>query len=251
MQTYIKFCRTIKPRFTQESAHMLKEEFKRMRQNEKNGQRGSAYKITVRQLESLIRLSEGMARAHCDHEIKPIYVREVCRLMRNSNINIVKGDIEFADIQEEINREREEQKQLRGGDQMDLDMQNAEHQQQINQGNEGAKKVKISFDEFRKLSLMIISIMKDFERKGEDNVRQGDIVDLMIQKIELESNERQTSMDQVQETTKIVSNVISHLINNENILMITQEGKNKVDRYLTLNDLDMDQIAMTLQGGNN
>ena len=37
MQTYIKFARTIKPRFTQESAYMLKEEFKRMRQNEKNG----------------------------------------------------------------------------------------------------------------------------------------------------------------------------------------------------------------------
>ena len=31
MQIYIKFARTIKPRFTQESAHMLKEEFKRMR----------------------------------------------------------------------------------------------------------------------------------------------------------------------------------------------------------------------------
>lgn len=39
-----------------------------------------------------------MARAHLDFEIKPNYVREVCRLMRNSNINIVKGDIEFADI---------------------------------------------------------------------------------------------------------------------------------------------------------
>jgi len=37
MQTYIKFGRSIKPQFTQESAHMLKEEFKRMRQNEKNG----------------------------------------------------------------------------------------------------------------------------------------------------------------------------------------------------------------------
>jgi hypothetical protein len=98
---------------------------------------------------------------------------------------------------------------------------------------------------------MIISIMKDYERQGEDNVRQGDIVDRMIQKIELESNERQTSIEQAQETTKMVSNVISHLINNENILMITQEGKSKADRFLTLNDLDMDQIAMTLQGGNN
>jgi hypothetical protein len=42
---------------------------------------------------------------------------------------------------------------------------------------------------------MIISIMKDFERQGEDNVRQGDIVERMVQKIELESNERQTSIE--------------------------------------------------------
>jgi hypothetical protein len=134
---------------------------------------------------------------------------------------------------------------------MDLDMQNAEQQQQNNQGGTegGAKKVKISFDEFRKLSLMIISIMKDFERQGEDNVRQGDIVDRMVQKIELESNERQTSIEHAQETTKMVSNVITHLINNENILMITQDARVKADRYLTLNELDMDQIAMTLQGG--
>lgn len=113
LQTYIKFCRTIKPKFNRESANMLKEEYKRLRQNEKNTQR-SAYKITVRQLESLIRLSEAMARAHCDYEIKPMYVREVCRLMRNSNINIVKGDIEFQDIQEEINKERQMARQITG-----------------------------------------------------------------------------------------------------------------------------------------
>lgn len=86
---------------------------------------------------------------------------------------------------------------------------------------DAAKKVKISFDEFRKLSIMIITIMKDFERSGEENVRQGDIVDRMVQKIELEGTERQTSMEHAQETMKKVSNVISHLINNENILMIT------------------------------
>jgi hypothetical protein len=45
---------------------------------------------------------------------------------------------------------------------------------------DAAKKVKISFDEFRKLSFMIISIMKDFERSGEENVRQGDVVDRMV-----------------------------------------------------------------------
>lgn len=76
---------------------MLKEEYKRLRQSEKNATK-SAYKITVRALESLIRLSEGMARSHCDTVIQPNYVREVCRLMRNSNINIIKGELEFNDI---------------------------------------------------------------------------------------------------------------------------------------------------------
>ncbi len=80
-----------------------------LRQSEKSSQR-QAYKITVRQLESLIRLSEGMARAHCDSEVRPEYVKEVCRLMKASNINIVRGDIEFTEYQEDINRVRQEQR---------------------------------------------------------------------------------------------------------------------------------------------
>jgi len=55
-----------------------------------------------------------MARAHCDTVIRPQYVKEVCRLMRSSNINIVKGDIEFDTIQEEINvlRNTEKEKEI-------------------------------------------------------------------------------------------------------------------------------------------
>ena len=79
-------------------------------------------------------------------------------------------------------------------------------QQQVEQKEvvEQGKKVKISFDEFKKLAFMIITIMKDFERQGEDNVKQGDIVDRMVQKIELESPERQTSMERTMETSKKV-----------------------------------------------
>jgi DNA replication licensing factor MCM6 len=110
VQTYIKFCRTITPKFTKESAEMLKNEYKQIRQREKLDQK-HAYKVTVRQLESLIRLSEAMARAHCDEVIRPNYVREVCRLLRNSNVNIQKNDIEFEMIQDEINKERFQERQ--------------------------------------------------------------------------------------------------------------------------------------------
>jgi len=106
IQTYIKFCRTLNPKFTKESAEILKNEYKAMRQRERADQK-QAYKVTVRQLESMVRLSEAIARAHCDETIHPAYVKEVCRLVRNSNINITKNDIEFEEIQEEINRERQ------------------------------------------------------------------------------------------------------------------------------------------------
>jgi hypothetical protein len=36
-----------------------------------------------------------MARLHVDEKIRPSYVQEVCRLLRMSNINIIKDDIEL------------------------------------------------------------------------------------------------------------------------------------------------------------
>lgn len=62
-----------------------------------DGRQSSSYRYTVRQLESLIRLSEAMARVHADTRIRASYVREVCRLLKASNINILKNDYEFED----------------------------------------------------------------------------------------------------------------------------------------------------------
>ena len=109
--------------------------------------------------------------------------------------------------------------------------------------------MKISFDEFRKLAFMIIAIMKEYERTGEDNVRQGDILNKMVTKIELDNPEKHTSLDRAQETSKKVKNVISYLINNENILMISQDAKVKEDRFLTLNmNIDLENLEGFLQG---
>lgn len=92
--------------------------------------------------------------------------------------------------------------------------------------------------------------MKEFERQNEDNVKQSDIVERMIQKIELEGNERSTSIERTMETAKKVQNVIQYLINNENILLISQDAKVKNDRYLTLNiNCDLENLAGYLQGG--
>jgi len=46
------------------------EEYKRLRQRDASGTTRSAWRITVRQLESMIRLSEAMARMACVDKVK-------------------------------------------------------------------------------------------------------------------------------------------------------------------------------------
>ena len=51
-----------------------------------------------------------MARLHADTTIRPNYVREVCRILKASNILLLKNDLEFVDNQEDINKDQEERR---------------------------------------------------------------------------------------------------------------------------------------------
>lgn len=216
-----------------------------MRQREKHDAHRNSYKVTVRALESLIRLSEAMARAHCDRIIRPSYVREVCRLLRNSNINISKSDIEFETIQEEINREQQQERMAHAQAQFEMQRQSA--QTEAAQDQAQSKKVKISWDEYQKLSYLIVGVMKEYEQQGMENVQQADIINRMVQKLEVENTEASTSIQRSIETSKKVSNVISHLISKENVLMVSQDSKIKNERYLCLN-INVDFQNMSLAG---
>ena len=66
LQRYIKFAKCINPQITPESHKVLVECYRLLRAGDMLGKNKSAYRITVRQLESLIRLSEALARLHLD-----------------------------------------------------------------------------------------------------------------------------------------------------------------------------------------
>lgn len=54
---------------SKESEDFIVEQYKRLRQRDGSGVTKSSWRITVRQLESMIRLSEAMARMHCCDEV--------------------------------------------------------------------------------------------------------------------------------------------------------------------------------------
>ena len=75
------------------------EEYKRLRQRDGSGAHKSAWRITVRQLESMIRLSEGMARMYCQDQVQPKHVKEAFRLLNKSIIRVEQPDIH---LEEEV-----------------------------------------------------------------------------------------------------------------------------------------------------
>ena len=61
-----------------QAREMLVEGYKRLRTEDAVPGSSTSYRITVRQLEALVRLSEALARLRCTDVILPQFVREVC-----------------------------------------------------------------------------------------------------------------------------------------------------------------------------
>jgi DNA replication licensing factor MCM6 len=97
MRRYIKFARTLHPKITPEAQRVMVDCYRKLRQGDTLGRSRSAYRITVRQLESMIRLSEALARLHCADEITPAFVREAYRLLKTSIIQVETSDVEVED----------------------------------------------------------------------------------------------------------------------------------------------------------
>ena len=56
--------------------------YKELREGDGRGTSQSTYRITVRQLESMVRLSEALARLHLDPDVTVTHVMEAHRLMK-------------------------------------------------------------------------------------------------------------------------------------------------------------------------
>merc|ERR1712176_241903 len=105
LQRYIRLARTFKPRITTEAHQRLVKCYKKLRED-RTYVRG-ACGVTVRQLESLIRLSEAIARVHLSDKITADFVSQAFELQlgtlkraERENIDLEEPDIAAAEAPE-------------------------------------------------------------------------------------------------------------------------------------------------------
>jgi DNA replication licensing factor MCM6 len=102
MQRYIRFARTFRPEFTDEAKELLVHRYMELRADDAQGGVGrNSYRITVRQLESMVRLSEAIAKVNCVEEISTDFVNEAFNLLRQSIISVEHDDVEVEDDEED------------------------------------------------------------------------------------------------------------------------------------------------------
>ena len=100
IQRYLTFARLFKPTISKEAQEYLVTQYKQLRQRDSLGVAKSSWRVTVRQLESMIRLSEALTRVHCQDEVLAKHVKEAYRLLNKSIIRVETPDIQFDEEEE-------------------------------------------------------------------------------------------------------------------------------------------------------
>ncbi len=131
----------------------------------------SSWRITVRQLESMIRLSEAMARIHCTEEIQPKHVQEAFRLLNKSIIRVETPEINFeADEPQLIPEKGDEGGVVNGhGDKQMDEEHDGEDGETVKPPPPPSKKIRVTYEQYRKISNVLILHLK----KLEDSTTEG------------------------------------------------------------------------------
>ncbi|KAI9745582.1 MAG: MCM DNA helicase complex subunit mcm6 [Claussenomyces sp. TS43310] len=211
LQRYIRFAKTFKPGFTPEAKDLLIAKYKELRSDDAQGGIGrNSYRITVRQLESMIRLSEAIAKANCVQEITPAMVVEAFNLLRQSIISVEKDDVEVDEEDEDIS------KAITRGSAGDSSMADADLDTHGSAEVLVAPKDKmtISYDKYMKiLNLLVHHINQDEMREGE-GTEEETLIQWYLETIEDELS----GEGEYHHEVKLVKRVIKRLVK-DNILM--------------------------------
>eukprot|EP00037_Helgoeca_nana_P024226 m.256595 g.256595 ORF g.256595 m.256595 type:complete len:833 (-) comp26577_c0_seq1:55-2553(-) len=229
LQRYIKFARTLTPKITTPSEKVMVSEYTKLRQSDASSLTKSSYRITVRQLESMIRLSEALARLHCDDEIKVEYVKEAALLLRKSVVHVVSEDVELeldeeddgglepSEHGDDDDDDQDGKGDGKGGD-LDDQPSSAAQGQSSEADPSQRKSVSISYEKYTAIATMLIHFLRSHEEtaaEDDEGLSSEDVVTWYTNTKE-ESIETEAQLD---EEIKLCRMVLNRMIHTDNVLL--------------------------------
>lgn len=250
IQRYIQFARMFKPKVSTEARDYLVEQYRQLRQRDAGGLSKSSWRITVRQLESMVRIAEGIARMHCSDQVLPKHVKEAYRLLNKSIIRVEQPDIHLYEEEEEENEAEDvgnvedamevDEPPVNGvagdthGDGDDVSAigviqpkQKEVSSKKTHLSAAQQKALTLSYEDYKKTANLLVlhllreeSRMEAAEQEGaaadeEGGVRRMDLINWYLKEIE---SEIETEEELIQRKT-IVEKVIDRLVNRDHILI--------------------------------
>jgi len=205
LQRYIRLARTFRPKITPEAAVVLVRCYKKLRED-RTFARGSSG-VTVRQLESLVRLSEAIARVHLDDKISVDYVSQAFELQISTLKHVERENIDLnPDVAEDAAAPEPEEAAAPAA------------------ANDAAarrpRKTKISYAEYERIGKMLAGYLAQQEGDGEE-VKEEDLIAWYMEQVE---DEIQTEV-QLYEQTHLVQLIINRLIDRDHIIIVYRQSE--------------------------
>ncbi|ESL09938.1 hypothetical protein TRSC58_02335 [Trypanosoma rangeli SC58] len=94
-QLYLRYTRSLTPRLKEESVQLIVSAYRDMRLQDSLSNRSKVYRVTTRLLESIIRLSEAVAKLYMSEDVRPAHVEVALELMRQSLSTLDMTEVEL------------------------------------------------------------------------------------------------------------------------------------------------------------
>ncbi|KAG8453222.1 hypothetical protein GDO86_000015, partial [Hymenochirus boettgeri] len=225
VRRYLLFARQFKPKISKESEDFIVEQYKRLRQRDGSGVTKSSWRITVRQLESMIRLSEGMARMHCSDEVQPKHVKEAFRLLNKSIIRVETPDVNLDQDDEDHEIEEEAPEGVNGDGVIPNGVSGPVNG--VNGHADEAKdavskpSLRLNFTEYKRISNLLVLQLRKVEEEDDTSLRKSELINWYLKEIESEIDSEEELVNRKQ----IIDKVIHRLVHYDQILIeLSQTG---------------------------
>uniref|UniRef100_A0A673IGB9 DNA replication licensing factor MCM6 n=1 Tax=Sinocyclocheilus rhinocerous TaxID=307959 RepID=A0A673IGB9_9TELE len=211
IQRYILFARQFQPKITSEAQEFVVDQYKRLRQRDGGGTTKSAWRITVRQLESMLRLSEAMARLYCSDEVQPKHVKEAFRLLNKSIIRVDSPDINF---------DQEQDDNSVNGEMGSFYVEKQEKPAAAKPA------LRMSFAEYKRVSNLLVLHMQKMEQLDEESsLKKSELINWYLKEMESEID----SEAELVAKKNLIEKVLYRLIHYDHIIIeLTKTGLKKI-----------------------